>query len=326
MLIGLTLGAGALIGLAQPMVAVAHPDISWRAPAAGATISGVVATGPDCAVHVDQTTSMVDFYIDGRHIKKEFNAPWNCPFDSRDFSDGAHTLSATASDDGGHTTSSSVQIKIANGAGSAPSVKSTLRGVGSAPLSDQEAASRVRPFSYEHKPGNATANRTTPTRTQLDNYYAANYWDGCEWRRDRVTGNFTGTTDEIIQWAAHKWGLDEDVMRAVAHKESTWRQSMIGDNGTSYGMMQVKSTVHRRTYPLSQNSTAFNVDFYAAMQRYYFDGCATWLLDFGSYRSGDMWGSVGAWFSGRWHNSGAESYISAVKSQLANRAWGKPGF
>lgn len=101
---------------------------------------------------------------------------------------------------------------------------------------------------------------------------------------------------------------------------------MIGDNGTSYGMMQVKSTVHRRTYPLSQNSTAFNVDFYAAMQRYYFDGCATWLLDFGSYRSGDMWGSVGAWFSGRWHNSGAESYISAVKSQLANRAWGKPGF
>jgi autotransporter family porin len=37
---------------------------------------------------------------------------------------------------------------------------------------------------------------------------------------DRVTGNFTGTTDEIIQWAAHKWGIDEDVVRSVATAES----------------------------------------------------------------------------------------------------------
>src|SRR4051794_23397044 len=26
----------------------------------------------------------------------------------------------------------------------------------------------------------------------------------------RVTGDFAGTTDEIIQWAACKWGIDED--------------------------------------------------------------------------------------------------------------------
>lgn len=117
------------------------------------------------------------------------------------------------------------------------------------PLSDAEAAARVRPFSYEHKPGNTVANHTRPTSSHLTYYYGANYWGACEWRRDRVTGDFTGTTDEIIQWGAHKWALDEDVLRAVAHKESTWRQWFHGDiySGHSYGTMQVKASVHLRT-------------------------------------------------------------------------------
>ena len=38
------------------------------------------------------------------------------------------------------------------------------------------------------------------------------------------TGNFTGTTDEIIQWAACKWGFDEDTLRAQVAKESYWMQ------------------------------------------------------------------------------------------------------
>jgi hypothetical protein len=139
--------------------------------------------------------------------------------------------------------------KIANGTTPAPTSKSTLRPVGSMPLSDAEAAARVRPFSYEHKPGNTVANHTRPTSSQLTYYYGANYWGACEWRRDRVTGDFTGTTDEIIQWGAHKWALDEDVLRAVAHKESTWRQWFHGDiySGHSYGTMQVKASVHLRT-------------------------------------------------------------------------------
>ena len=32
-----------------------------------------------------------------------------------------------------------------------------------------------------------------------------------------VTGNYTGTTDEIVRWAACKWGIDEDVVRAQGH-------------------------------------------------------------------------------------------------------------
>ena len=37
-------------------------------------------------------------------------------------------------------------------------------------------------------------------------------------------GQFTGTTDEIFQWAACKWGLPDDVLRAIAVRESTWYQ------------------------------------------------------------------------------------------------------
>jgi autotransporter family porin len=45
----------------------------------------------------------------------------------------------------------------------------------------------------------------------------------------RATGSFTGTTDEIIQWVACKWGIDADVVRAQAAKESFWTQSNLGD-------------------------------------------------------------------------------------------------
>ena len=40
----------------------------------------------------------------------------------------------------------------------------------------------------------------------------------------RVDGNFTGTTDEILQWGACKWGFDEDLVRAIAATETWWKQ------------------------------------------------------------------------------------------------------
>jgi hypothetical protein len=47
-------------------------------------------------------------------------------------------------------------------------------------------------------------------------------WDS--WLLQRVDGQFTGTTDEIFQWAGCKWGLSDDLLRAVAVRESTWYQ------------------------------------------------------------------------------------------------------
>jgi hypothetical protein len=47
----------------------------------------------------------------------------------------------------------------------------------------------------------------------------------------RVDGQFSGTTDEIFQWAACKWGLLDDVLRAIAVRESTWYQYEIYPSG-----------------------------------------------------------------------------------------------
>ena len=82
-----------------------------------------------------------------------------------------------------------------------------------------ECAERVHYSPWEPRPENFTANRRTPTwpvsvRTHPDfnSTYQAKF-------RPRINGDFTGTTDEIIQWASCKWGIsDED---ASAPRPST---------------------------------------------------------------------------------------------------------
>ena len=210
-----------------------------------------------------------------------------------------------------------------------PTAKATTRPVGSASLSDAEAAARVSRSSWEPRPENYTPNHRVPTSSELASFRSVNTAPAAY--RDKVTGNFTGTTDEIIQWTAHKWGLDEDVVRAEAVQESWWKMSTNGDGGISYGLMQIKSTVVKGSFPLSRDSTAFNADYYGMTLRYYYDGAATWLNDAccfsgTTYRAGDLWGSVGAWFAGAWYATGANGYISAVKGRLNDRTWAQTGF
>ena len=196
----------------------------------------------------------------------------------------------------------------------------TTRPVGSAILADSEAAARVRRSSWEPRPENATANRRVPTSTEIANFRTAS--NNQTYYSPKVTGNFTGTTDEIIQWAAHKWGFAEDLIRAEAHHESSWRQSAHGDigNGESYGLMQIKSSVWRGSYPLSSQATAFNVDLYGAILRHCYDGKETWMASRG-YTAGDLWGCVGWYYSGGWKNEGAIRYSDGVRADLANRPW-----
>jgi autotransporter family porin len=194
-----------------------------------------------------------------------------------------------------------------------------------------DCASRVRPAA-ERRPENDAANHTIGiTGVHVDGASA----EFMSRLGSRIDGSFTGTTDEILQWGACKWGLDEDMQRARAVQESAWRQSQRGDSTTSaslcallsksapcyqsYGLLQIKGTVHEGTYPTSQLSTPFNVDYALAWQRACFEGDFTWLG--GTYRAGDLWGCVGAWFSGSWYDAGAQDYINQVKTHLLNRTW-----
>jgi hypothetical protein len=196
-------------------------------------------------------------------------------------------------------------------------------------------------------------------------------WD--TWLLPRVDGQFAGTTDEIFQWAACKWGLSDNMIRAVAVRESTWYEHLTYPSGRcvdQYGCgdwfsgASGASTVYcnglakagydyqkdygpglcpktfsiigemswwdpawgfawadnqNGTFQFNRNSTAFAVDYYASQIRGCFEGWQ-WELG-GSYKAGDVWGCVGAWYSGGWWDSGATDYVSRVQTEIANHTW-----
>jgi len=203
-----------------------------------------------------------------------------------------------------------------------------------------------RPVPTEIRPLNATQNATRGVGGRSsDRLYA------------RVTGNFTGTTDEIIQWASCKWGFDEDVVRAQSVTESYWDQRAGGDlttntancplghrNGEdghgnqcpdSWGIQQVRYSTFRWAYPevpgvvTPITSTAYNLDIALAARRNCYEGLEPWLntVERGrDYAAGDLWGCVGMWFSGRWYTQPSVTYIDVVKGHLANHPWTTKAF
>jgi hypothetical protein len=222
-----------------------------------------------------------------------------------------------------------------NPATPAPSVRlASANGGTFTPLSDAAAAALVTP-APERIAANATANATPgpanpadvkwgPWASQMGAYLT------------HVDGHYTGTTDEILSWAAHKWGLSENWVKAEAVAESSWRQSTVGDDGASQGILQVRASQGVNAaandgwggYPWTHNSTALAADFQCAYIRWVFDG------HFSSYGGQTvaqvaaahgwdyvMWGALGSWYSGAWYTSDAQQYISSVQGFLNSKAW-----
>jgi Big-like domain-containing protein len=205
--------------------------------------------------------------------------------------------------------------------------------------------------SWEPRPENAIANQTIPTASDLQSFYDEPLFSRNVSSKDfaRVDGNFTGTTDMLIRWAACKWGIDEDVLRAQAVNESQWTQSSNADLRTdqtkcmaggwdgwtgsfcnqSYGLMQIK-VFDYNAWPEAWTSTAFNVDFRGAFQRACMNGDISYLV--GQTAQGHptypsrsrkemLWGCIGEWASGGWYDSGATTYINRVQQLLAEKPW-----
>jgi len=100
---------------------------------------------------------------------------------------------------------------------------------------DATCARRVRHSTWEPRPSNEQANHTTPDPEAVRAAFAARprgaegsydeRWN--TWLLPRVTGGHTGTTDENLQWAACKWGISDNLLRAVAAIESRWFQGEV---------------------------------------------------------------------------------------------------
>lgn len=247
--------------------------------------------------------------------------------------------------------------------------------------SGEACRSLVHASPWEIRPENNDENRATQDPEAIHASFLARprsglgtydpKWD--TWLLPRVDGQFAGTTDEIFQWAACKWGLPDNLIRAVAVRESKWYQHLTYRSGRCVpklgcgdwfsgatdatevycnGLAKVRYDYQRDygsglcpktfsiigemswwdpawglkwpanqngTFPFNRNSTAFAVDYYASQIRGCFEG---WQWELGSsYRAGDLWGCVGAWYSGRWRDPGALAYISRVQGELDDRTW-----
>lgn len=234
------------------------------------------------------------------------------------------------------------------------------------PRSDLEAASRVLRQDWEPRPDNALFNHTVPTPDQLRQVQIPKYMDARGHAvLEAVTGHFTGTTDEILQWGAYKWGFDPDLVRANAVDESHWHQNMVGDigNGVSLGIMQLKSRNLLGTCPqsphfpavvdsvsarsiqqylagepscLSYNSTAFAVDYRLAYFRACMNKSITYFFNHepvsGHSRYADangdelLWGCLGSWYSGYFWDADSLDYVERIHRFYAHKPWLKTGF
>jgi hypothetical protein len=225
-------------------------------------------------------------------------------------------------------------------------VNTLASGAAGLPRSDSACASLVTARTWEPRRDNATANNTMPAHpgaVPWANDYATTYWTKFIAKRKLVTGHYTGTTNQIIQWAACKWGLSKNLLRAVAVQESDWHMSIVGDNcgptgKASYGLFQVRNAycdgkVAHGGYPYTAKDTALNADYYAMNIRSCLDGdfydgdswlyggkTITQIISTKGFNYA-LWGCVGYWFSGGWYDSGAKSYIRDVKTWLAAKTW-----
>ena len=106
--------------------------------------------------------------------------------------------------------------------------------------SEAACARRVHRSSWEPRPSNAEANRTQPDLFDVQRSLTSRLrGDGRSygflfnlWLLPRVSGQHTGTTDENIQWAACKWGISDNLLRAMAAAESTWFHGLREPDGS----------------------------------------------------------------------------------------------
>ncbi len=190
----------------------------------------------------------------------------------------------------------------------------------------------------ENKGVNRRYNHTTGHHVSKT-FFSGDKAQANKWIAPRINGNFTGTTQEILRWAACKWGVDQNMVFAQAAVESWWRQTTKGDwesggcppghgpgvDGQpglcpqSWGILQNRYPYEKSSWPGIAKSTAMNADTAYGIWRACFDGYETWLntVEHGqTYKAGDAWGCIGRWFAGRWHTQPARQYVAKVRQYL----------
>jgi autotransporter family porin len=158
---------------------------------------------------------------------------------------------------------------------------------------------------------------------------------------NRVDGNFTGTTAEILRWTACKWGKDEDLVFAQAAVESWWRQDTRGDWTTdasrcppghglgvdgqagqcsqSYGILQSYYLANIQSFPEAISSTAMNADYAGAV----WYAC---YLGIGGMGTNGVGNAEGCMSPGNIGTADHLAYLAKIKDYQNQRIWTTPNF
>jgi hypothetical protein len=114
-------GPGATCGGAYS-VACPSPGVSLTAPAANATVSGMVTLTADASASAtyNLTVSSVNFEVDGASVGTAMSSPFTVMWDSTKVANGNHTLTAIVTDSANGTmTSTPVTVTVQNAAAAA---------------------------------------------------------------------------------------------------------------------------------------------------------------------------------------------------------------
>lgn len=341
------------------LVTPAYGEVIINSPSGGSTVSGTVTV----KAYVNNAW-WSKLWIDSTGGASSGIGNVSFQWNSANVADGKYTLTVKAYNEGQTAASAadSITVNVDNHSASSSTTHfATLPSSASLP-SDSWCAEHI-PWEREMVPANDGSNSTKPTSGQLSAYaadgYVPNYYGG-KWAYARVDGQYTGTTDMIFRWAACKWGIDEDVVRAQATAEHwDWNQYDSGGdkrwsysqcaNGhislwdymcpsccyQSWSIFQTKVYYDWPTWPMMHNSTAFAADFRYADQRMcmdgdlagYFAGKPTYnghsyANDIASGNLGTiLWGCIGYHLTGNWYDSNAITYINIVKNYYYNKPW-----
>jgi hypothetical protein len=168
-------------------------------------------------------------------------ASWSGLLDTTGLADGVQRVAVRATDTAGNATSAGVDVTVKNASvittsTPPPAVGHTTTyqpaGAWSALPSGDTCRGQVNRSTWEPRPDNTKRNNVVPDRAAVSASFANHKrsgfgtydtkWD--TWLLARVDGAMTGTTDEIFQWAACKWGFPDNLLRSIAYRESTWYQ------------------------------------------------------------------------------------------------------
>ena len=157
-----------------------------------------------------------------------------------------------------------------------------------------ECARQVRASpSPESRSMNTLSNRAIGYHVKPSFFPPGDSWQVAK-LAPQISGDFTGTTQQVLQWAACKWGIDQKVVFAQAAVESWWEQDELGDwtanaqlcppdhrigaDGKpgkcpqSYGILQNRYSLEKSAWPGIGVSTAMNADAAYAIWRSCYDG------------------------------------------------------